>query len=233
MSASPSAASPDHALIERLEEVGRMLADVAPEVLGDRIRRVRARQRRSIREVAAQAGISKTSLVRLEQGGRSKSTTVLAVCNALGVHVNRIVGPTGGDLVLAAVHRHADDRWHDLRDFGSGPLHDTDRPLTPDERRRAAEDDGAVPLCMLASRLPDSDVLPCVLELYGPTDQRSHPGQEFVYVLSGRVLLTTGARAYELDEGESLSFRSAEIHSYAPAPGSATPARLLSIRIGG
>ena len=223
----------DKALVARLAEVDRMLAEVSPEVLGDRIRRVRARQGRSIREVADRAGISKTSLVRLEQGGRVRQTTVLAVCNALGVHVNRLVEPTGGDLVVAAAHHRDDDRWHDLRDFGSGPLDGVDRPLDPDERRRIAETEGAIPLCMLNSRLPDADVLPCVLELYGPTDPRSHPGQEFVYVLSGRVLLTVGGRAYELAEHESLSFRSAEVHTYAPAAGHPTPARILSVRIGG
>lgn len=220
-------------MVERLGEVDRLLGTVPPDVIGDRLRRIRTRQSLSIRDVAARARISKTSLVRLEQGGRARATTVLAVCNALGVHVQRVVEPREADLVIAAVHRADDDRWHDLNDFGSGPLLGAEHTLSADERRRAAEADGAVPLCMLGSRLPDSDVFPSILELYGPTEARSHPGVEFVYVLSGHAVITVGPRTYELGAGDALTFRSAEQHTYASAPGHATPARVLSVRIDG
>ena len=209
-----------------------MLATVPPVVIGDRLRCIRARQHRSIRDVAGTARISKTSLVRLEAGGRARATTVLAVCHALGVHVQRVVEPKEGDLTTAAIHRDGDSRWHDLRDFGSGPLLDADRPLSADERRRAAEA-GAIPLCMLGSRLPDTEVFPSILELYEPSDARSHPGQEFVYVLSGRAVITVGPYTHELGEGDAMTFRSAEQHTYGPAPGHPSPARILSVRIGG
>lgn len=210
-----------------------MAARIPPDALGDRVRRLRNAQGLSIREVADRAGISKTSLMRLERGGRARPTTLLAVCNVLGVHLNRVVEPDGGGLQLVAVHRRRDDRWHDLRDFGSGPLGGDDRPVDAAERRRCAEAGGAIPLCMLQSRLPDSAVFPSVLELFGPTASRRHPGLEFVYVLSGRLELHVGDAVHELAEGESAAFRSAEDHRYAPAPGSAKPARVLSLRVEG
>ena len=82
-----------------------------------------------------------------------------------------------------------------------------------------------------AQGLPDSEVLPSVIELFGPTEPRRHAGSEFVYVLEGRLAITIGERRFKLDRGESISFRSAELHSYAPADGSARPARILSVRI--
>ena len=214
---------PDEAVLDRINAIGALLADLPPEVVGDRLRRLRQRQSLSIRELAARAGISKTSLVGLEKGNRARPTTVLAVCNALGIHIQRVLSPTDDDLQVAVAHHRADDRWHDLRDFGSGVLGGADRPLDAAEREAAAREHGAIPLCMLTSRLPDSAILPSVIELGAPTDVRSHPGSEFVYVLAGCLELTVGDHRYVLAQDESICFRSAEPHRYAPADGATTP----------
>ena len=119
---------------EQEQEAAGVMATVPAEVLGDRLRRTRTRQGRSIRELADAAGLSKSSIVRLEQGGGTYPLTIVKVCAALGLHVARLRdADTAGDDRFA-VHREQDDRWYEMTDFGSGPLGAVDRPLTLDER---------------------------------------------------------------------------------------------------
>ncbi len=223
----------DQDLLDRLSHVASLLEDVGAGPIGDRLRRIRSRQGLSIRELASRAEISKNSVVRLEQGRGTHPTTVLRVCTALGIHIDRLVEATSDGLTLAAVHRQSDDRWYDMTDFGAGTLAGADRPLNSDERRTAVEAGHAVvPLNILRSRLPEGRVLPTILELYGPSERRSHPGEEFVYVLEGRVRVEVGPETFVLEAGESLTFHSAEPHAYAPE-GGAVPSRLLSVRVEG
>ena len=84
---------------------------------------------------------------------------------------------------------------------------------------------------ILKSRLEDGNILPTVIELYQPSERRSHPGEEMVYVLNGRAEISVGSETFTLDEGESATFWSAEEHSYAPAAGAELPVRVLSVRI--
>ena len=212
--------------------VERTLGILGPAVVGQRLRRARLRQGLSVRDLAAAAGMSKTSVVRLEAGESVRASTVRRACDALGLHVGRLADLSDDGASPAAVHRHGDDHWVDMADLGGGPLGGAERPLRRDARAAAAAD-GAVPLCMIRARLPGGRVLPSILELYGPSDLRSHAGEEFVHVLSGRARLEGGGEAYELDEGESMTFWSAERHRYAPADPGAVPVRLLSVRVDG
>ena len=88
-----------------------------------------------------------------------------------------------------------------------------------------------VPLLILKNRLESGRLLPTVLELYGPSEKRSHSGEEMVYVLKGTARITVGTESFDLTEGESATFWSAEEHLYAPAEGAKLPVRVLSIRI--
>ena len=215
---------------EQEQEAGRVMASLSPETLGDRLRRARMRQGRSIRELAEAAGLSKSSIVRLEQGGGTYAMTIVKVCAALGLHVARLRDPesVGDDRI--AVHRVGDDRWYDLVDFGSGPLGGVDRPLTADERATFAKHGVNVPIVVLGSRLSDGQLLSNVVEVYGPSVTREHPGEEFVYVLFGSAKISVGDTTVTLAQGESMAFRSAEPHTYAPADDSPLPVRLLMVR---
>ncbi len=215
---------------EQEQQAGRVMASLTPEALGDRLRRARMRQGRSIRELADAAGLSKSSIVRLEQGGGTYAMTIVKVCAALGLHVARLRDPDTALDDRVAVHRTGDDRWYDLVDFGAGPLGGVDRPLTAQERAAFAERGVKVPIVVLSSRLSDGRLLSNVVELYGPSVTREHPGEEFVYVLDGSATITVGSTVVTLACGESMVFRSAEPHTYAPAEGSVLPARLLMVR---
>jgi transcriptional regulator with XRE-family HTH domain len=212
------------------QEAARVMASLSAESLGDRLRRARMRQGRSIRDLADAAGLSKSSIVRLEQGGGTYPMTIVKVCAALGLHVARLRDPDGGGDDRLAVHRIGDDRWYDMVDFGAGALGGVDRPLSQDERAEFAARGVAVQVVVLESRLSDGQLLSNIIEVHGRSVTREHPGEEFVYVLEGATSITVGETTVTLQAGESMVFRSAESHVYAPADGSDVPAKLLMVR---
>lgn len=223
----------DTAVLDRIARVGELLDEVGSEVIGNRVKRLRDNQGLSIREVADRAAISKNSIVRLEQGRGTQPVTVLKVCTVLGVHIERLAEPTGEDMVIAVAHRKKDDRWFDVADMASQPLLNLDRPLKPAERKKAVNQGATSPINLLQCRLPGGNILPSILELYQKSPVRSHIGEEFVYALSGDTVVTIGKKKHKLKEGESLTFWSAEPHSYAPANPKKVPVQILSIRVDG
>jgi transcriptional regulator with XRE-family HTH domain len=216
--------------LSREREAHELLKNVPASVIGARIRRARQRMGLSIRDLAAVAGVSKNSIVRIEQGGVSNVSTILKVSAAMGIHVATLAKPTGETQVMA-LHRHEDSRWFDLTDFGAGPLGGLDRPLSEEERAKFVKDGTDTPLLILKSRLETGRLLSTVIELYHESERRSHAGEEFVYVLRGHALVHIGAQTVELTQGESVVFWSAEEHSYAPAEGSELPVQVLSVRL--
>lgn len=216
-------------LLSLERDVTELLQRVPLEVVGARLRRARLRQGLSIRDLAERANVSKNSIVRLEQGGMPQPITVVKICAAMGIHIASIAAPTAEEGQIAAIHRHTDDRWFDLTDYAAGPL--ADHPLTETERRDRVRRGAKVPLLILKSRLESGRILPTIIEVYGESERRSHPGEEMVYVLKGRAEIHVGPESFILEEGESATFWSAEEHAYAPAAGTKLPVRLLSIRV--
>jgi transcriptional regulator with XRE-family HTH domain len=114
------------------QAIEKVLETVPASVLGARIQRARMAQQLSAREVATQAGLSKNSIARLEQGEEVRPMTILKVCSVLGLHIERLALPE--DESLAKVHRLADDCWFDMIDFGAGPISGHQGRLTPEQR---------------------------------------------------------------------------------------------------
>jgi transcriptional regulator with XRE-family HTH domain len=218
-------------LIETLraqeQAIEKVLKVVPPSVLGARIQRARMAQQLSAREVANQAGLSKNSIARLEQGEDVRAITILKVCSVLGLHIERLALPE--DESLARVHRLEDDCWYDMVDFGAGPISGTEGSLTREQRRALVESGKKFPLLMLKSSLTDGKILPSILELHQFSPLRSHPGEEFVFVLSGIACIQVGQQIYTLQKGESITFWASEPHSYGP--GGDAPALVLSVRV--
>lgn len=88
---------------------------------------------------------------------------------------------------------------------------------------------GMNPLMLLNSRLTSGKLLPTLIEIHHASKPRSHPGEEFVYVLQGSVKVTVSETDYMLQAGESIEFWGSEPHAYAPT--GADPALLLSVRV--
>ncbi len=208
-------------------EVEQLLREVPAETIGARLYRARRRQGLSIRELAEAANVNKNSIVRLEKGGMPQPLTVLKICAAMSIHVASIANPEQDDAQTYSIHRHGDDRWYDLTDFGGEPL--ANCPIDEKERKRLAAGGIAVPMLLLKSRLEEGRMMPSVLELFGESQTRSHLGEELIYVLEGVARITIGADTFDLNTGESVVFWSSEQHKYAPAPGTKLPVRVLSV----
>jgi transcriptional regulator with XRE-family HTH domain len=212
------------------ENTKTIIDRVGGPTIGARIRRLRVQTNMSIRELAEKADISKNSLLRVEQGFNTHAATVLKICEVLGLHIESVAEETASQPPLAAVHKVGDDRWYDMVNFGAGTLGGLARPLTEPELAKFGKSGKVVPLNRITARLQNGRVFPTIIELYGNSPVRSHPGEEFVYVLSGKAIVVVNNQSHELNEGESITFWSAENHSYESAtPG--VPARILSVRV--
>jgi transcriptional regulator with XRE-family HTH domain len=175
----------------------------------------------SIRDLAAKAGVDKGTLVKLERGQTPTYRTLVRVCDALGISVVQLLKPEA-DLEeaapsLVAVHERAGEwrvpRAHVELDPDSK---DTVR-YRPLELRETVAADDKVLLSWLACRLPGGKLNCWLLELRGPTEPTTHPGEEFIFCLRGRVKLTVAGRSYVLEEGDAATFWCAELHGYEPA----------------
>jgi transcriptional regulator with XRE-family HTH domain len=204
-----------------------------PVTLGNRLRRVRVQAGLSIRDLAAKAEIDKGTLVKLEKGKTPTYRTLVRVCDALGVSVVQLLKPEA-DLEdaapsLVAVHQ----RCREWRAPRSQVELDPDSKETvryrPLELRETVAADDRVLLSWLACRLPGGKLNCWLLELRGPTEPTTHPGEEFVFCLRGRAKLTVAGRGYILDEGDAATFWCAELHGYEPADelGAQDPSVLL------
>src|ERR1700742_4924282 len=94
------------------------------EVLGERIRAHRVACGVSVRQLAARAMVSKTSIVSLEHGRSCLPATLAKVCAAMNLHVDRLREPAIERQAEAAVMRSEDFRWYDLEATTAGPLAD-------------------------------------------------------------------------------------------------------------
>lgn len=75
-------------------------------LLGDVLRRIRRRQRRTLADVAADARVSMAYLSELERGRKEASSEVLAaVCDALRLELIDVLAEAGRDLVAERSRR--------------------------------------------------------------------------------------------------------------------------------
>lgn len=191
------------------EKIAEIVGKLGNEVLGARLKRERISQGISVRDLAARTRLGANSVVRMEAGNNCRPVNLVKVCEALGIHLDRLAAIESSD--VAAVHRAQDHAWSELDDYGPGG-----------EPNRN-------PLVLLGSRLPAGKLLPTLIRVNAPSLSRSHPGEEFVYVLEGSVKITIAGVPHTLSEGDSIDFWGTEAHFYEPA-GDAD-ALILSVRV--
>ncbi len=204
-----------------------LLQTMAPEVIGSRIRRERISQSLSIRDLAAKANLSPHSITRLESGASIRPITLVKVCSALAIHLDRISAPAQNEIV--AIHKESDNRWHQLDGYLDGFFGGRDGVLDKDDRKAIATNTGQNPLVILNSRLEAGVLLSTIIEVYVPSVPRSHPGEEFVYALTGPVSVIVNNEEHILSTGDSMIFWGTEVHSYKPVGD--VVGKLLSIRV--
>lgn len=170
-----------------------------------RIRSLRRRQKRTLREVAEQCGFTESLLSKIESGKTTPPLATLSrIAAALGVGLSDLLDDdaTAGTVHTAAARLAAGPQPRTAKGYGFHVL--------------AAERHGKVmqPFLFVARR---GEVLPGAL---------THAGEEFIYVLEGELRYRVGAVTYTLGPGDSLYFDSEDEHDFEPV----TPeARFLGI----
>jgi transcriptional regulator with XRE-family HTH domain len=172
--------------------------------IGEQLRELRQLKNMTLKEVSEKAGISIGYLSQLERNHSRLPIGVLKkISDALGVHMNwffqqKTPGDAGErDIVVRAGNR---------RSLSFTGLGITEELLSPNL---------AGPLELLLSTIaPGAD-----------SEDYSHDGAEAGLVLSGTLELWVAGRHFSLNEGDSFSFKSTEVHRCAN-PG-AVPTRVL------
>lgn len=157
--------------------------------LGNTLRELRHRDRLTIADVAAQAGISRGMLSKIENGQVSTSLETLEkLAAAFGVSLGHLFRqydmPSGGAQLVKSgtgmeVVRRGTKRGHTyhLLAYGQGPQ----KSFEP----------------FLITLDDASEVFPTF----------EHPGHEFIYMLQGRIEYRHGRDIYALGPGDALTFR--------------------------
>jgi transcriptional regulator with XRE-family HTH domain len=160
-----------------------MLDGVAP-----RLRDLRHRRGYTLAELAAETGISTSTLSRLESGLRRPTLELLIrIAAAYRANLDDLVGAP----------QIADPRIHPKPFFRDGKAI---IPLT-----RQNPDVHAFKM-VLPGHPPDR-----------PIEQKTHEGYDWVYVLSGRVRLALGDEEIMLEAGEAAEFDTRVPHGHASA----------------
>ena len=157
--------------------------------LGNAIRDLRLKDNLTIAEVAAQAGVSRGMVSKIENGQVSTSLEMLSkIAQALGVSLAHLFRhydmPSGGAQLVKQgkgmeVVRRGTKRGHTyhLLAYDQGP-------------RKSFEP-------FLITMDDASEVFPTF----------EHPGTEFIHMLRGRIEYRHGRQTYLLEPGDSLTFR--------------------------
>lgn len=166
--------------------------------VADRLRALRHRRGRTLASLSEQTGISVSTLSRLESGLRRPTLDLLIrLAFAYGASLDDIVGAP----------QIADARVRPKTFYRDGKAI---IPLTKQNPNVVAFK------MLLPGRDPDA-----------PVDRKTHEGFEWIYVLSGQVLLLAGDEELTLDPGEAAEFDTRKPHAFVSAD--REPSELISL----
>jgi len=184
----------------------------AENKLGAKVRQLRELRDFSLDQLAAQSQCHPDVLARIEAGELVPSLTPLMnIARGLGVRLGTLL----------------DDEPHD------GPVL-VKAGQTPNVVRFSGKDPAAqksnLDFYTMGAGKKDRHMEPFIIDvqpLGGDTPPLSaHEGEEFLYVLSGRVEINYGKTVYQLDTGDSIYYDSVVPHDVHAVGG---PARLLAV----
>ncbi|MFF2654953.1 helix-turn-helix domain-containing protein [Streptomyces sp. NPDC058045] len=158
--------------------------------MGDQLRTLRTEAGLSLRDLAAQTGLSATLLSQVERGLREPSLKTLRA-------LSTVFGPS-----TAALFN------------GQSPL--TAHHSRPGERARLMMPKGLVQYERLTPSNGQLEVLLGTLEpgQSSSEEQWNHVAVECAYIVSGTVTVHLADQRYELRAGEALTFDAARPHRY-------------------
>lgn len=161
------------------------------KIIGSNIRTLRLAKKASLTEVAKRAGITKSTLSKIETGQTSSPvSTLISIASALGLH---------------------------LADFVQEEKTERKTVFTPRGKGRLIVRNGTglgYSYEGLAVDFPGRLVEPFLLTI-NPGDKVAefrHEGQEFIYMLSGQVEFTVNGERFEMTPGDFIYFDSTQPH---------------------
>lgn len=173
-------------------------------MVGENIRAIRLASKVSLTEVARRAGMTKSTLSKIENGQTSSPiSTLLAVAAALGVHLASFFRETEGAPRFVLTRK------------GKG------KTIVRDGTRLGYSYEA------LAIDFADKPVEPFLLTI-SPGDKEGrfkHAGHEFIYMLSGDLEFILGKETLQLHPGDSLYLDPNQTHTLKPLH--RKPARFL------
>jgi transcriptional regulator with XRE-family HTH domain len=182
-------------------EAGRPEAAAAPALdLGSRLRAERLGQGIGLREMARRLGISASALSQIETGKAQPSVSKLFdIVNLLGVSVDGLLAGDEGPAVAVA---RGQEGFFSLQRQG---------------QHQALELESGVQWSRLtAGSFPGVEFLHVEYQPGACSSREGafmrHAGQEFGYLLSGRLRVDVGFDTYELGPGDSISFPATTPH---------------------
>lgn len=172
-------------------------------LVGKRIRELRTQSGLSLRALAEISNLSTNAISLIERGDNSPTVSSLHnLATALGVPIT------------AFFEQRAEGQVVHLKKI-----------------MRPASETAGVRMENLGSGLPNQQIEPFLMTIKpggsSTTDQITHSGEEFVYVLSGALVCRINEDEYSLEEGDSLLFLASQPHVYRNA--SRKTARILII----
>jgi transcriptional regulator with XRE-family HTH domain len=186
------------------EVAAESAADGAGVDVGERLRSIRLLRRRTLKEVAAAAGVSESFVSQLERGRSSASVATLQrLANALGIEVSDLFATDG--LPRPRVLRREARQLLVWGHLGRKAL------LTP-------------------KPFHSLEVVAAEFDPGGSTGDEPYThgdSEELLLVVRGRVHLQLGTDVYDLDTGDSVHYRSSTPHRVSN-PGSG-PAEVLFV----
>ncbi|HUU28857.1 MAG TPA: XRE family transcriptional regulator [archaeon] len=182
--------------------------DFRSEMLAARVRRLRLQKEIGIEQLARDAGVDKNTIVRIEKGeGRPNLKTLVNICNALGVSVDKLIDMKALESEDYFVHRRKG------------------------KKSKAKDSEPGLRVGDLNAKLPYGIMNTVVLEIFGEGKMRSHKGEELLFCLKGRVGVRIGSTPVVLNKGDSILFFGREPHLYfnADKSGNSSEAVALSV----
>lgn len=162
--------------------------------IGNRIRKLRLIQKRTIQDIAEACDLSKSMVSKIETNSVVPSVaTLVKIARALGTNVSILMGENETDTSVVITAKKANDN--------------------------VAKTDRGYYIFPFASEFRDKKMQPFLFVANkGEVKEHhlTHEGEEFIYILEGTLRFFEGNKEYILNKGDSIYFNALEQHGIMP-----------------
>lgn len=211
------------------KQTGRIDPKAYANISGALVRAIRLYRKLSIRDLAEKAGISKTTLLRIEADEPVRTVSLIRVCKALTVMPEQLKLPQDDQEVGAPVRimREGDTSFRICYLTSEAPQSLCELMAVDEasERHRLANLGFVSGFLRVLPGLPlDPTFNAAIFEprssegaIYrtGKQAPNRHPGREFAYCLQGPLNLMVGGKSFRLETGDAAFFDSGLDHNCA------------------